>query len=86
MNQSQRKSDFNTLVEFVLAQAETAPLEIRVPVYRALSNLIGHPEAGAQLARIADELEHVADQYQQFSFMLQKPVTPSPDHNGPTGK
>jgi hypothetical protein len=78
------KKEFATLVEFVLTQAEHAPVKTRVPVYRALANLLGDTPAAKQLAALADELEDLDFQFREFAFTLDFAATgkPKPDPNG----
>jgi hypothetical protein len=82
----QRNRDFATLVEFILASAEHAPVKTRVPVYRALAILLGDTSAAKQLTALASELETLDSQFREFAFTLDfataKKTSPAGDGEG----
>lgn len=78
----QRRRDFAALVEFILNQAEHAPVKKRVPVYRALSILLGDTPAARQLAELAGELEVLEQQFREFAFTIDFTASPSTSGNG----
>lgn len=77
----QRQRDFNCLVEFLLTQADSAPVKTRVPVYRALAILLGDTPAAAKLMVMANELEALDLQFREFTFRIEFPK-PSDSGNG----
>lgn len=78
----QRNKDFALLVEFILGQAEHAPVKTRVPVYRALSVLLGDSEAAKQLGVLAGELEVLEQQFREFAFTIDFAAKPNSPANG----
>ncbi|HUS37346.1 MAG TPA: hypothetical protein VM680_18510 [Verrucomicrobiae bacterium] len=67
------KRDHNALIEFVLEKAADAPVRQRVPVYRALANIMGDTQEATNLRCLADSFESADHLAREFTFRIENP-------------
>lgn len=61
-------SNLIAVIRFVLENAESAPLDKRIQIYRGLADICGDESESKELCAIAAELEKVHHHSRQFLF------------------
>lgn len=60
------------VINFVLEQAQSAPVRKRISVYRGLADLCGDADEAKTLLSLADNLSMIEDRAQEFAFEFTK--------------
>ena len=67
-----RSKEMQTVLDFCLEHAESAPVRRRVSLYRGLAEFCGDEEEGRELLRQAELLEQAEYRFEEFRFRLSR--------------
>ena len=59
-------------LSFVLDQVQSAPVQVRIDIYRWLAEVGGTPERTKEFTRMADELEAAERRFAEFHFKFRQ--------------